>query len=223
MNFKELEILIDSMPDKNIPAADCAVYYKRIPVFRHITGYSDTEKKIPLSEENLFYMYSASKVTTCVAALQLYEKGLYGLDDPVSEYLPEFKNMWVRTEGTAEPVPAKNPVTIRQLFTMSAGLTYDLNTSFIENAVANTNGRAPLREIVKAIAMNPLVFEPGTHYRYSLCHDILGGLIEVLSGDKFGSYIKKNIFDPVGMNETGFKINDSIKSRIAWSITDITI
>ncbi|MBE7000970.1 MAG: beta-lactamase family protein [Ruminococcaceae bacterium] len=216
MDFTELKALIDRMPSYDIPAADCIVIHKGQTVFRHMTGYADIEAGEKLTEKHLYNLYSASKVATCATALTLLDKGCYKLDDPVYAYLPEFREMWVKKEGSDELVMAKIPVTIRQLFTMTAGLTYDLDTPYIRAVRAEKGDSATTRDYVGAIAKNPLIFEPGTHYNYSLCHDVLGALIEVWSGKTFGKCMKEALFDPIGMTETGFARTDAVMSRVAY-------
>ncbi|MBO4407143.1 MAG: beta-lactamase family protein [Clostridia bacterium] len=216
MAFEELTRLLDSMPSCDIPAADCLVYYRGKPVYRHMVGWSDVEEKIPVTEDTLFNLYSASKVATCTAALTLYDAGIYGLDDPVGEYLPSFKDVTVRLPGSDAVRKAAVPMTIRHLFTMSGGLDYDLQSPSIQRVMNEKGEAATTRELVDAIAEKPLDFEPGTRYRYSLCHDVLGGLIEVWSGESFGSYLKKAVLDPVGMKDTGFARTEEVFKRLAY-------
>jgi CubicO group peptidase (beta-lactamase class C family) len=207
MDFSPLTRFLDTLPLRGIPGVDCVVYYKHQPVLRHHAGFADRESQKPFEPHMLYNLYSTSKVITCTAALQLFEQGKFLLNDPLSEYLPEYKTMLVRTitgQGTAELRPAVKPIRIVDLFTMSAGMTYIMNSKSILKAQAETGGRAPTREVVRALAGEPLIFEPGTHWNYALCHDVLGALIEVLSGKRFGQYLQENIFDPIGMNDTGF-------------------
>jgi len=218
MNIKPLQSLLDDITQWRIPGCDCAVFHKNQTVFRYSAGYADVKTKTPISSENLFNLYSASKVITCTAALQLFEQGKFLLNDPLSDYLPEFKELWIRTKienGTTRLVKAKNSIRIRDLFTMSAGLTYDLNTKSIEEVKHQTQNRCPTREIMKAIAKEPILFEPGTQWNYSLCHDVLGGLIEVVSGKRFGDYLAENLFTPLGMKDTGFCLTEENLPRMA--------
>lgn len=218
MNFKELEAFLEYITKWRIPGADCAIYHKNKPVFRYSAGYADVKSKKPITPDNLYYLYSTTKVITCTAALQLFEKGKFLMTDPVWEYLPEFKEMYIQKtaeNGVAELVKAGKSIEIRDLFTMSAGLTYDLNTPSIKAVKKKTDNKCPTRDIVKAIAKDPLMFEPGTHWNYSLCHDVLGGLIEVVSGKKLSEYLDENIFKPLEMKDTGFYLTDEKKQRMA--------
>ena len=132
----------------------------------------------------------------------LLEKDMIRLDDAVHEYLPEFKHMKKMTDGTIENV--KNTMTLRHLFTMTAGLTYNVDSENIKRGIAETGGLMPTREAMKYIACDPLSFEPGSSWLYSLCHDVLGAVIEVASGRRFGEFVKENIFDPAGMKRSTF-------------------
>lgn len=218
MDFKYLEKFIDGLFEKGMPGSDCAVSYKGDIVFRHFAGYCDVENKKPINGDELYFLYSASKVITVTAAMILYERGAFLLDDDLSEYFPEFKNMYIKKferNGCFTLTPAKNPIKIVDLFTMGAGLTYDLNSPSIQAVREKTNGKCPTIETVKAMANEPLMFEPGEHYNYSLCHDVIGALIELLSGMKLGDFLKENIFEPLNMTRTGFDVNDSVLDKMA--------
>lgn len=217
MNSENLKKLLDDMAGVYYPGVDLCIYHKHKEVFRYQAGYSDVENKIPVDPNAMYYLFSCSKPLTCTAALQLMERGCYLLNDPVSYYIPEFADVKVKTvsdNGIDQLVEPETPITIKHLFTMTSGINYDLNTPYIQEVRERTGGKCPTSEIVKAIAKNPLAFQPGKHYRYGLNHDVLGGLIEIWSGMPFGEYIKKNILDPCGMTNTGFKLTDEIKKKM---------
>ena len=208
----------------NTPGVDCIVYKEHEIVFRYFAGMSDIEKNKKMNGNELYLIFSMTKMITCTAALQLFEQGKYLMNDPVSKYLPEFKEMKISADGlNAENATqittgnimgectqynqdgyAKNQITIKDLFTMSAGLDYALSDDAITYAL--TEGKTSTRELVGAMAEKILGFEPGTRFRYSLCHDVLGALIEVWSGQKLGEYMKEHIFEPLNMNNTFFGI-----------------
>ena len=170
MNFKELERYLDQITEWRIPGADCLVYLHGQPVFRYGAGYADLASKRPVSERDLYFLYSMTKVITCTAALQLHEQGKFLMTDPVWTYLPEFKDMSVQQtddDGQVVLKKAEKEITIRDLFTMMAGLTYDLNTPSIRAVREHSQGRSPTRDVIRAIAADPLLFEPGTHFNYS--------------------------------------------------------
>lgn len=213
MNLTNLTKLIDSLPEKGIPGCDVTVHRDHKEIYRHTSGVKDTDTGARHDGSELYFMYSCTKVVTCVAALQLFEQGKFLMRDPISTVLPEFADVRVR-EG-AYTVPAKSPITFKHLFTMTAGLNYNLTSAYLQDVVDRTGGRAPTRETIAAMAKMPLDFHPGEKFQYSLCHDVLAAAVEVLSGMKFGEYVKKNIFDPCGMKDSTFILTDAVKQRMA--------
>ena len=203
--FEELTETLDGfIKNFGIPFYDCIVMKDGACVYRRSNGY--TEGKTAVTGKELYNIYSCSKLITCVAALQLYEKGVFGLDDELCRYMPEFENMTVADGDSVRP--AKNKITIRQLFTMTAGFSYDLYSPSLKKCSEETDGKCPTREAMKYLAKEPLLFEPGYRWEYSLCHDVLAALVQVLSGMTFGEYVKKNIFDVCGMENSAFLIDD---------------
>lgn len=219
MNFTNLTEYLDMLTEKRmIPGADCKIMYKHKEVYRHCTGWFDMENKIPARKDALYYLYSATKPVTCAAAMTLYEKGKFLLTDPLYEYIPEFENMWVKKydeKGNYEIVKAKKAIKIIDLFTMSAGFNYNLKSAAIEKIRTDTNGACPTMKVIQALADEPLEFEPGEHFNYSLCHDVLGGLIEVITGQTLGEYMRETIFNPLDMKSTGFKLIKDDSDRMA--------
>lgn len=213
--FEPLTGFLDSIEAKfNIPAVEVAVMKGGELIYRHAAGYSDPEKTKPVSDKDLYWIFSSSKISTCTAALKLIEDGVIGLDDPVSKYLPNYANLTVMQEdGTV--VPAKNVMTIRHLMSMCGGLDYDGKRGSVEKVIAEKGEAVTTADICNAFADGPLVFDPGTHFRYSLCHDVLGGVIEVASGMRFGEYLEKNIFAPLGMTDTTFHPTEEQIERIS--------
>ena len=205
--------LLKQFEAMGIPLLDCVVYHKGKCVFRHMAGFSDEAKTKPVTGKELYNLYSCSKLITCTAALQLVEKGEIGLDAPVYDYLPEFRQLTKRVDDRIEPV--RNTMTVRHLFTMTAGLTYDVESENLKRGQADTNGEMPTREAMKYLAQDPLVFEPGTCWRYSLCHDVLAAIVEVVAGVTFGAYVRKHIFDPCGMTHSTFLLPDEYLPEIA--------
>ena len=200
--FQPLIDLMDSYVAMGIPGYDCIVYKDGRQVFRHSGGYASLEEKTPITGNERYNIYSCSKPITCTAALQLWEKGAFSLDDKLADYMPEFREMTVKTkDGIAK---AQNSITIKDLFCMTAGFSYNIASPKIKLCKQETEGRCPTRKAMEYLAQEPLVFEPGTRWNYSLCHDVLAALVEVLSGDRFGEYVRKNIFAPLGMNRSTF-------------------
>ena len=164
-----------------------------------------------------YFIYSCSKPITCVAAMQLWEKGLFKLDDPLAMYIPEFNNMNVQTKDGL--FPAKEPIRISHLFEMTAGLSYNLVSPALMLARQASGGQCPTVETIRYLAKEPLLFEPGTRWHYSLCHDVLGALVEVLSGVPFHEYVKKNIFVPLGMTHSTYLWEEAALDRLAKQYT----
>lgn len=213
MNFEHLKSFMDSLTDWIVPGNSVVVYKDMEKVFEYSSGYSDLENKVKMSGDENIYIYSCSKPATVTAALQLYEQGKFLLTDPLYEYLPEFKDMNIKNENTVKK--AKNPITIRDLFTMSAGLSYNTETSAFEKAWELTKGKMDTRTVIKCIAKEPLLFEPGEHWNYSLCHDVLACVVEVISGMKFSEYVKRNIFDALDMGNSCYHLPDDAKKQMA--------
>ena len=200
--FEQTKALCDLFLKTGVPGFDLAVYKDGECALRYMGGYADLENKIPMQGNEKYHIYSCSKLFTCVAAMQLWEKGMFSLEDKLSDYLPAFREMTVKTENGIQK--AKNPIRIRHLFEMTAGLNYDLQTPALEAYYEACDRRCPTVELVNQLAKTPLEFEPGTDWLYSLCHDVLAALVEVLSGQKFECYVKEHIFDPLGMENSDF-------------------
>lgn len=211
MNFDKLDKLIDSMEARyGVPGCQVWVYHDHRLTHRHSAGFADGARTRPVSEEDMYILYSATKVITNVAMMRLVEQGRLSLEDELSRYLPEFSRMQVQTpEGLH---PAERAITIRDLSTMCAGLSYNLDTPYIQ--AARRAGKRMTREMMAAIAEEPLLFEPSTHFHYSLCHDVLGAVIEVASGMRFGEYLRHEIFEPLGMTDVTFHPTEEQRQRI---------
>ena len=190
-------------------------------------GYADIENKILMSSENtIFPIASMSKVITVAGIMQLYEQGLFKMWDPVSEYLPGFKNTKIAREnpdGSYMIVDAKEEITLRQLFTMTSGVPYPWGDTAAgririekEKEYAESGKPVPGNvEYCNLVGQLPLAFEPGEKWMYGFSIDVLGAVIEVLSGKTLGVYLKENIFEPLGMKNTGFYVPAENHSRIA--------
>lgn len=217
MTLRDQDLIrfLEDRTQLDVPGNALLIRHKGQEIFRHFSGDA--------KPETLFRIFSMSKVATVTAALQLMERGLFTMDDPLAEYLPEYGNMTVWDNEKKEAVPAKNTLRVRDLFCMSAGLTYGgpwsengRQIDAIRTELAEKhNGNYSTQDFARAIAKAPLLFEPGTHWNYSLCHDVLGALIEVLSGENFGEYLQNHIFRPLGMTDTGFHYAEGEQNRLA--------
>jgi len=206
--------------DGRIPGISARIVQEGETLAQVVCGLGDREAGKPLQEDGLFRIYSMSKVITIVAALQLFEKGYFTLETPLSDFLPSFGRMDVIT-GYDQDIPlfkpATQPILMKHLFTMTSGITYGFNPATVPadrylqsrlNEADRQKGEAPgglnTREFIEVLSGTALAFEPGEDYLYGYSHDILGRVIEVITGDSFGSYLKKNIFDPLDMRDTTF-------------------
>ena len=192
-------------------------------LFEEQYGYADIASRKKMRPDTIFAIASMSKVITVAGIMKLYERGLFKLYDPVSEYLPGFKNPTVAVEGPGGKVtliPAKGEVTLRQLFTMTSGVPYagqDTAAARIrmEKAKAGEGGNLATRAYCDWSGGLPLAFEPGERWMYGFSIDVLGAVIEVISGRTLGEYLKTELFDPLGMKDTGFYVPAEKKDRIA--------
>lgn len=201
MNFSRLYDFIELMARKHSPANAAVIYLGGEKVFFHSAGYSSLEEKKPFTGKEYVNIYSCSKVATVTAAAQLLECGEFLLNDPLYEYIPEFRYMSVK-EKDGSLRDAKTPIRIGDLFSMTAGFDYNCSSPAIKRAGEITDGKFDTLTVIRELASEPLSFDPGEHWQYSLCHDVLAGLVEIVSGMKFRDYMKKNIFEPLGMNDT---------------------
>lgn len=197
---------LDGFLELGIPGYDCAVYHKGKCVFRHFNGYSDAVNKVPINGKERYNIYSCSKVITCTAALMLYERGMFKLEDKLSQYMPEFEDMYVTTAKGIRK--AEKSITLENLFCMTAGFSYNLDSPMIKKCKEETHGKCQTRELMNYLAKEPLLFEPGEHWEYSLCHDVLAAFVEVVSGMRFGEFVAENIFKPLGMKNSTFLLDD---------------
>ena len=213
MNFKPLEnFLKEVVPMLGIPSSDTVIYRNHEEIFRLTYGFDNLETGARARPDALYNMYSITKLSTATAGMQLVERGEIMLNEPLYAYIPEFREVKVKCEDGVRP--AASPILLGHLFSMTAGLNYNTSTDAVKKVVERTEGRAPTVEVVRAFAEEPLEFDPGTDFKYSLCHDVLGAVIEIVSGMTLGEYMKKNIFEPLGMKNTGFARTPEIFERV---------
>lgn len=203
--FQNTRKLFDEFERLGIPGFDISVMQGGREVFRESRGCSD-ESGTPMRGTERYNIYSCSKVITCTAAMMLIEEGKLRLEDELATYFPEFGNVRVR-QGDGL-VKAESPITIHQLFTMTAGLSYDCSHEAVVRGRLETEGRAPTVEMMKYIAEIPLLYQPGETFHYSLGHDVLAAVVERISGKRYGEFVKERIFDPLGMKSTTFLLPD---------------
>ena len=184
-------------------------------------GFMDRENERPMQENSIFRIYSMSKAITSIAIMQLYEKSKFRLDDPVHWYIPSWKNLRVYQSGVYPNFLTSRPerhMTIRDLLTHMSGLTYDfMYKSNVDAAYRKTKVQqaGTLEEFVEILSTLPLEFSPGDKWNYSVSTDVLGYLVEVISGMKLEEYFKANIFEPLEMVDTSFSCPEEKLDRLA--------
>ena len=214
MDFQYLKNFLDMMAKERTPGNAVEVHIGNKCVFKYAAGYSDLETKTKLTGDEYFNIFSCSKITTMTAVLQLLEKSKILVTDPLYDYIPEYKTMYVKDEdGTIRE--AKNPITIGNLITMTAGFGYNFKTDAAEKARMLTDGKMNTDVFARCMAQEPLLYDPGEKWRYSLAHDILAGLITIIEGKPFRQYVKENIFEPLGMDKAVYHATDEIKEKMA--------
>ena len=217
-----------SIDDKRIAGAVTLVARRGRVVWFKSQGMMDREARKPMQPDTMFRICSMTKPITSVAVMMLYEEGRFLLDDPVSKYLPEFKNPKVFAKpASGEPysIPAKGEITIRDLLRHTSGLTYQWNETLgpMYKAANVASGLLPydgtIEDSVKRLAGIPLLFNPGDQWEYSLGVDVLGRLVEVVSGKLLDEYLRSRIFVPLGMKDTYFYPPDDKLQRLAAAYT----
>lgn len=209
----ELENNLEYMLSLGIPGVSVRVLHRGKPVFAAARGWRDAEKTVPMDGNERLNFYSLSKPVTCTAALMLAEEGALRLSDPVWRYLPAFRELTVRTPDGIKK--AETEMTLFHLFTMTSGLGYGTDTPSVRLAKAETGGRCPTVKTMEYLAREPLDFEPGTRWQYSLSHDVLAAVVEVVSGERFSDFIRHRIFDPLGMRRSTFLLPEEELDSIA--------
>ena len=184
-------------------------------------GFMDRENERPMQEDAIFRIYSMTKSVTSIAVMQLLEKSKFRLDDPVHWYIPQFKDIGVYQAGVYPNFLTSKPerdMSIKDLLTHMSGLTYNFMYRTNVDAAHRSSDlmrSENLEEFVNTLSKLPLEFSPGKKWNYSVSTDVLGYLVEQVSGQSLDEYFKKNIFEPLGMEDTDFECPDAKLSRLA--------
>ena len=217
---------------KWIPGAVALISRHGKIVYQKSFGMRNMEKADPMQTDDLFRIASMSKCITSVAVMMLYEEGKFLLDDPVYKYIPEFKDPVVLDkvnlkDSTFTAHPAKSPITIRQLLTHTSGIGYgfiNLNIKPLYDKAGIPDAfvlkKDVLADKIKKLAKMPLLHEPGEAFTYGLSVDVLGYLVEVLSGKSLNAFLEERLFVPMGMKDTHFYLDDSQKDRLVTVYAD---
>ena len=212
--------------EKQIPGAAGLIARRGKIAYQEAFGMADVEAGKPMRLDTIHRIYSMTKPVTSVAVMMLYEEGKFQLNDPVGKYLPEFAKMQVGIDekdpqtgkSTLKTAPAKRQITVRDLLRHTAGLTYGFFSDTLvdqEYRKARILSDLNLAEFVTNLSKIPLVHEPGTRWHYSVSVDVLGRLVEVLSGKPFDQFLQERIFAPLEMRDTGFYVPADKKDRFA--------
>ena len=212
MNFQALTDYIDTLQNVGVPGCDMVVFQDHKEICRHMAGWRDAGHTQPMRGDEIYWIYSCTKVFTSCAAMQLIEQEKMNLDDPVSRYLPAYANLTVKNGDKIRP--AERTMTVRHLLSMQSGLSYDFDRPVLHRLLEQTGRKATTRQVVETFAQDPLEFEPGTDFLYSLSHDVLAAVIEAVSGMRFSEYLKKFIFDPLGLTTVGFELTPEKQERM---------
>lgn len=220
-----MQRLID---DGKIPGTVTMVARRGKVVHLEARGMRNVADQLPMQTDTIFRLHSQTKPVTGVAVMMLFEEGHFLLSDPIAKYLPEFADMRVyvgEKDGKAITEPAR-PITIHHLLTHTSGLTYALfgtpvANMYLENQIVGSVFEGPMPESLeqwtKELAKLPLIAQPGTAWNYSVSLDVLGRLVEVISGQSYGDFLRTRIFEPLEMHDTGFYVPDEKASRFANS------
>lgn len=202
MNLQGITEYLDSLEEAGIPSVDCSIYQEHKQIYRHMNGTTDMNRSTKMQGDELYLMFSMTKVQTMTAVMQLVEQGKLDLEDELYKYLPAYKNLSIEKNGKTEPLIT--PIKIKHLLSMQSGLDYNLERSGILRVLKEKGQVATTRELVDSFAESPLKFIPGEHFEYSLSHDVAAAVVEVISEMSFGEYLKNNIWTPLHMEHTFF-------------------
>jgi CubicO group peptidase (beta-lactamase class C family) len=186
-------------------------------------GLMDRERHIPMADDAIFRIYSMTKPIASVALMQLYERGMFQLLDPVHRYIPEWRTLQVgevHDDGSIALVKPQRPMNMRDVLMHTTGLPGALlpdnpiDEAFAEARRALGPGQT-LESVTALLAQHPLKFHPGTQWNYGLSTDIVGRLVEILSGERFDDYLRQEIFEPLDMEDTGFFVPEASAGRLS--------
>jgi CubicO group peptidase (beta-lactamase class C family) len=207
-----------------LPGATTLVARHGKIVFCESEGFRDLEASKPMTTDTILRFYSMTKPITSVALMMLYEAGLFQLDDPVSEFIPSFKNTRVYVSGDTHDMvcePLKTPITLHHLLTHTSGLTYGFGNQgpvsqlYQENHTDFSTHDGLLERVVERLARIPLEFQPGHRWNYGVSTDVIGRVVEVVSGQSLNAFFQNKILDPLGMVDTGFAVPKEKANRLA--------
>jgi CubicO group peptidase (beta-lactamase class C family) len=221
-SFTDVRAAMQRYVDQEILAGvSWTVLRGRDVVDQQCVGFADREAKTALRSDHIFRAFSNTKIFVTCSIMMLVEQGIIGLDDPVEKFLPQLasrKVLKADAKSLADVEPAKSSITIRQLLTHTSGLSYGIfdpgTVIFKAYSEARVlNPLTPLTDLIDQLADLPLVYHPGTSWEYSVATDVLGRIVEVVSGKALDAFFKAHIYDPLGMADTGFFVPEAKQER----------
>lgn len=224
-HYAHLDQLLARFAKENLAGCACAVAKNGEIVYEGYHGYADLDTKREMNADTIFRLFSMTKVIVCTAAMMLYERGGFLLNEPLHQYIPEFKDAQVvvgEEDGKLVTKPAENPILVKDAFRMTVGLPYAFGDSLVVREIKKMQqelkeqygGKHDLMTELRALAKVPMAFEPGTRWMYGYGHDLVAGLIEAVSGKSLGQFLQDELFGPLGMKDTGYRYRDDIESRM---------
>lgn len=217
------DILQEMTERQYVSGVSCMVLQHGVKQCYYESGYRDLEHQVKMTRDTIFRLYSMSKPVTAAAVMLLLEEGRIDLMDSVSDYLPSFKNQYVIEQGVI--VPVSQPMTIQHLLNMTSGLVYPGEGSPAETRCDRlvgeivekllTDRALTTMEVAGRLGKLPLAFVPGTSWQYGFSADVLGAVVEAVAGMRFGEFLEKRIFGPLGMTDTAFYVPAEKQARLA--------
>lgn len=237
--LKNIKTLLQAEVDKgNIPGAVVMIERKGKLVYAEAVGYQDKAANVPMHQDTIFRIYSMTKPLVSVAAMMLVEDGKMQLADPIAKFMPEFSTMQVSVatkdangNTTYSLVPAAKPITVQDLLRHTSGIVYPEITAnpvikqhYIDTGLYVPGGtdydqrRVTPKEMIAAIASAPLSTQPGTNWEYSMSVDLLGRVVEIVSGERLSDFLQARLFQPLKMKDAGFYVPKEKQSRLAEAL-----
>ncbi|WPV68143.1 serine hydrolase domain-containing protein [Chitinophaga sp. LS1] len=228
LQTQRIDNLAKALIDKKQAAGiDILILKDGKPFYSKAFGYADVERKLPMHTDHIFRIASQTKAITSLAAMMLWEEGRFMLDEPVSKYIPDFRNTRVldkfnASDSTYTTIPALREITIRDLFRHTSGLSYpvfsgnpEINAIYAKAGIATGIGsKGSLKDQIALLAKQPLVNQPGDRFTYGLNSDVLGYLVEIWSGLPLDEFFYKRIFEPLEMKDTYFHLPQQKADRL---------
>lgn len=221
--WKYMDSFLNSLIKTGPAGCGCAVAQDGDILFENYYGFADIENQKPITESSVYRQFSTTKLVVVTAAMILFERGGFLLNDPISEYFPEWSDTQVAErleDGTYNIRPAKRPIQVKDCFSMAMGIGYggdDYTHKMMEkvrNELKAEVGDYTLRQDIYAMSKVPIRFDPGTHWLYGFGHELVAGLIEVISGKTISEFLKEELFEPLGMKSTGYRYFGDMREQM---------